>query len=69
MRTGHDGKSEDTSCQGRCEESDSCIVPRKLANKYGDSKPQAELVEGRRLVEGKANCNACSGLCTEISMI
>lgn len=30
---GHDRKSEDTSCRGRCEESDDCIVPRKPRTK------------------------------------
>jgi hypothetical protein len=30
-----------------CEESDSLIVPKKLSNKCGDNKPQAEAVEGR----------------------
>jgi hypothetical protein len=33
-----------------CRESDSCVVPAKLANKAG--RPAAEPVEGRRLDEG-----------------
>jgi len=58
---GRDGKSRRRSRRGRDEESDGCIVPVKPRTKP-TSTSVAEMVEGRRPVEGKASSNACPGL-------
>jgi group II intron reverse transcriptase/maturase len=53
-RAGREGKASGRKPEmnGR-RESDSCVVPAKLANKAG--RPAAELVEGRRLDEGNTD--------------
>ena len=57
---GRDGKSRRRSRRGRGEESDGCVVPAKPRTKP-ISTSVAEMVEGRRPAEGKANSNACPG--------
>ena len=57
---GHDRKSYGRRCRGRYEESDGCIVPMKPRTTPADGS-EAESVEGRRPVEGRARANACPG--------
>ena len=56
---GQSGKLEKRSPAGRHEELDGCIVPRNLEQSRVTSA--AEMVEGRRPVEGRARYDACPG--------